>query len=221
MYGFIKEMDNIREMHVRLEDWIQPAYLSQQRIASIKKQFSEAVPFPYVVLKDFFVLKKLKQMNAALQQESFKKLESDLLKFSQTNDLSSSSHPAIKQFYGFLSSPEFRAYMAMLSGFRLSSGLDCMGSLYEDTSFLLPHDDRLESRKIAYMIYCSSSSKHDGGMLCLYDSKKDIPSRIVRRILPVENQFVFFAVSKKSFHGVSEIKRKKRLTMNGWFHGRD
>ncbi len=47
------------------------------------------------------------------------------------------------------------------------------------------------------------------------------PREVVRSISPLFNSMVFFDVTAKSFHQVSEILsvRKTRLSINGWFHG--
>ncbi len=47
------------------------------------------------------------------------------------------------------------------------------------------------------------------------------PIDIEKKLVPVENRFLFFEVSDRSFHQVAEIlaKAKVRLTINGWFHG--
>mgnify|MGYP003342408719 CR=1 FL=1 len=46
---------------------------------------------------------------------------------------------------------------------KLNKKVDLFASLYQDTDFLLPHDDKLESRKIAFIIYLSNLEKKDGG----------------------------------------------------------
>ena len=47
------------------------------------------------------------------------------------------------------------------------------------------------------------------------------PIEIVKSINPTRNSLLFFEVSDRSFHQVSEVfsKSKSRLSINGWFHG--
>ncbi len=47
------------------------------------------------------------------------------------------------------------------------------------------------------------------------------PIKIVKSLTPKRNSFLFFEVSDKSFHQVSEVlsQNKTRFSINGWFHG--
>jgi len=69
------------------------------------------------------------------------------------------------------------------------------------------------------MLYLTTLEKKDGGALGLYDSQKSVATKIVKRIQPRRNSFVFFIVSKKSFHGVEEVLTdKKRVALSGWLY---
>jgi prolyl 3-hydroxylase /prolyl 3,4-dihydroxylase len=73
---------------------------------------------------------------------------------------------------------------------------------------LLCHDDELEGRRIAYILYLVDEdwTSADGGNLDLYsvDERKQ-PDRIVTSLLPVWNSLAFFAVSPTSFHQVYNL----------------
>jgi Rps23 Pro-64 3,4-dihydroxylase Tpa1-like proline 4-hydroxylase len=88
--------------------------------------------------------------------------------------------------------------------------------IYDDTDYLLPHDDRLEGRKIAYVVQVGDNfAKEDGGALQLLEGKK-----VVKSISPSYNAFTIFKVSSKSWHQVQEVlSSKKRVSFAGWFHG--
>ena len=62
-----------------------------------------------------------------------------------------------------------------------------------------------------------------GGALDLFSTNNvNLPEfPVSKKIYPKNNQFVFFKVSKKSFHQVDEVLNfdYPRLTINGWFHG--
>jgi len=78
----------------------------------------------------------------------------------------------------------------------------------------LPHDDRLEGRKIAYVLYLSDLREEDGGSLDMYEDMK-----IVKSIIPKFGDLLLFEVSEKSFHQVAEVLTDaNRLTIAGWFH---
>ena len=70
---------------------------------------------------------------------------------------------------------------------------------------LLCHDDELEGRRIAYILYLVDEdwTSADGGNLDLYtvDERKQ-PDRIVTSLVPVWNSIAFFSVTPTSFHQV-------------------
>jgi prolyl 3-hydroxylase /prolyl 3,4-dihydroxylase len=206
---------------MELSQWLNPEYLKKKNIHHNEKLFLHQKPFPHLELKNFFQEDKAKLILRALQQESFTLKESDLFKFKQTKDLKSTKNNVLRECYNFLSSPEFIKYMASLSSTKLKpNSIDMAGTLYGDTDFLLPHDDRLEERKIAYLYYVSSLEKSDGGQLNLFSSKNNEHLKIEKQIIPAFNTFAFFLVSPESFHSVEEVvSKKQRYALSGWFHG--
>ena len=89
-------------------------------------------------------------------------------------------------------------------------------SRYEDTDFLLCHDDQLEKRALAFILYLTTLQKDQGGALCFYDQKE----RLVKRVIPQANTLVIFQVSERSLHAVEEVIKAERLAIGGWYHGR-
>ncbi|MBI5391326.1 2OG-Fe(II) oxygenase [Candidatus Woesearchaeota archaeon] len=204
-----------------LSSWISPSYLSSTTQKKLAKDFSHAKPFPYLVLPDFLLEEKLTPIRSALLKESFVKKESDLFKLSQTQDIIGTKQQPLKLFRSFLLSKPFLSYMTSLTSFSFSSkAIDLHGSLYQDTDFLLWHDDQLEGRKIAFLLYLSDLKNGDGGTLNLLNSKSGKPTNIATRIIPQSNTFAFFEVSSLSFHEVEEVVVKTdRLALGGWLHG--
>jgi len=97
--------------------------------------------------------------------------------------------------------------------------IDISATLYEDTDFLLCHDDQLEGRKIAYFYYLSSLKKKEGGRLNLLAVDQGKPTAIATSIIPTFNTFACFLVSERSFHEVEEVIRDtQRIAISGWFH---
>ena len=195
-----------------LHDWINPVYL--KNIAGLKKQFASNRPFPHLVLGNFFS-KKINKVADAVLKEKFYEYNSDLFQFQQTDDCKNAKQPAIKAFYKFFSSKEFIQFISQITNIKLKS-IDMSGFIYDDTDYLLPHDDRLAGRKIAYILNLTRNfSKSDGGALQFFKGNK-----VVKSIPPTFNTFTIFKVSPKSLHRVQEItSSKKRLSFGGWFHG--
>lgn len=203
-----------------LEQWVNPKYLDQKNRKSLKSKFIANTPFEHLELTDFFVKQKAAMLLESLSKEQFFEKESDLFKFLQTNDMASTSISLLQEFHALLRSNEFIELMQDLTGLKLKNSIDLAGNIYQDTDFLLCHDDKLEGRKIAFLIYLSDMSPKDGGQLNLFDSKKNLPDKVAKKIVPKFNSFTFFKVSPKSFHSVGEVvSDTQRITFNGWFHG--
>ncbi len=195
-------------------------------LSNYKKKMNPKVnqfqtPFPHLIIPNF-----LKEQNAinllkALKDEPFELKQSDLFTLYQTKDLISSNNPIIKKFRNYLSSKEFTTYLTQITKIKIiPNTIDMAGTIYTDSNYLLPHDDQLEKRKIAYIYYLSTLKKSDGGALAFYNSKHNQPTAIVKRTQPTFNTLILFPVSKKSFHEVEEvITNKQRIAISGWFHG--
>lgn len=176
-------------------------------------------PFKHVLIKDFLDEKDAKKILKELQKEKFELKESDLFRFKQTKDLKFSKREILRGFLESLLDKSFLDLLFEIFGKKLSGKIDAFGSLYENTDYLLPHDDRLEKRKIAYIYYLSDLKNGDGGELLLYNSKNKIPLKIGKKLNPKFNSIILFEVSEKSFHSVSEVlKNNKRYAIAGWFH---
>ena len=199
-----------------LQEWISSGYLQLKKREKLRTTFREHTPFPYLELRGFFREQKIMKVLPALRKEMFIRKEADLFQFSQTQDLVSTKSKILQKFRSFLSSPELVTYLSNLTNTNLKAKeIDMSGTLYQDTDFLLCHDDRLEGRKIAYFVYHSTLDRKDGGRLLLYDQLE----KVAASIIPTFNTFAFFAVSAKSLHVVEEMVRpKQRLAISGWFH---
>ena len=202
---------------------INPKYLEKNKVEELKKTFISNKPFAHLELDNFFTKEFCNNLLEALSKQGFYFKDSDLFKLSQTNDLSSTKNKVLKEAYKFLASKEFIQFMESLTNLKLKSGkIDLAGSLYSDTNYLLCHDDQLEGRKIAFLIYLTDFKESEGGSLNLFSSKKNLPDKVLKKIIPKFNKFAFFEVSDISFHEVEEvIVDKQRLALGGWFHGKD
>lgn len=200
-----------------IDKWVNAKYLKSAK--SLRSTFTKAKPFKNIELKDFFDAEKLVLVVQSLISEKFIEKESDLFKFMQTNDLASSKHTTLLAFREFLCSSSFISFMQDITGLKLKSGIiDIAGTLYRDSDYLLCHDDQLESRKIAFMIYLSDLASKEGGSLDLLSTTY----KPIVKIIPKFNTVAFFEVSPISFHEVSEVLvDKQRLAIGGWFYARD
>ena len=205
----------------QLSSWINRSHLEENKIKEYQKSFSQNQLFSHLQIKKIFVEEKVIVLLSALSQEKFSLKRSDLFTFFQTNDFAGMENKIIQEFRAFLASPEFLEFIEDITGIKLAPNIvDMTASLYQDTHFLLPHDDRLKGRTLAYSYYLSTLQDGEGGALLLYDSEDNKPVKISKKILPELNSFMFFLVSKKSFHEVEEVVGSNcRLAISGWLHG--
>lgn len=203
-----------------LEEWISPVYLANSFPERAKKRFISNKPFSHLVFQQFLRSEKVVALEKALAKEDFHLKDADLFTFFQTNDLVGTKNKVLQDFRAFLSSSAFTSFISKITNIRLvPQKIDLAGSLYTSTHHLLPHDDHLEKRKVAFMLYLTTLKKKDGGALGLYASENGNATKIVKRIQPEKNTFVFFTVSKKSFHEVEEVlSSKKRVALSGWYY---
>ncbi len=192
---------------------------SLYEIRILKSAFLNARPFRHVLVTNF--LASPDSALKALARQKFFRKDSDLFSFSQTQNLLHSTPKELRQLVAMFSSPEFSGFVSAITGKKLRSGsLDLSGAVYNDSDYLLCHDDDLEGRKIAFILYLSPSFKPgDGGELVFYSSRKNHPHQKAASYPPVKNSLMVFEVSKKSWHEIEEVKaKKKRYTIGGWLH---
>ncbi|KAH7970758.1 hypothetical protein HPB49_015324 [Dermacentor silvarum] len=146
----------------------------------------------------------------------------DLYKFHQSDDLQNFDTPYIHAFRKCLEGT-LAPWLRDVTGIPLDGSISLTCSKYSYTDILLCHDDELEGRRIAFILYLTPGwTSEDGGSLDLFDTDSNgQPRDIVRSILPRFNSFAFFEVSPVSFHQVAEVlsEDKVRLSVGGWFHG--
>ncbi|MBI4440912.1 2OG-Fe(II) oxygenase [Candidatus Woesearchaeota archaeon] len=179
----------------------------------------QLTPFPHCFIRNFLDKDTFHAVRNALYHEQFHIVSSDLFSFMQTHDLRTAQSAALQHFVQFISR-DMHKVVASLFRVQTTGWVDAFGSLYRDTDYLLLHDDRLESRQVAFIYYLTTMQPKQGGQLMLYASDaRGMPSRIARTYLPQENSLMLFAVSRRSWHAVSEVVNAKRYAIGGWFHG--
>lgn len=203
-----------------IQNQLNPNLLNENTIYNLSNQFKSAKPFPHIQIKNFLKPKQASALLNSVKNLEFKEKESDLFQFKQTDDLFFSKNKIIKEFNSSCLSWEFFSLIEKITNSNFKGTLDMSATLYESTDFLLPHDDELEGRKIAYILYLSKNFKRkDGGSLIIYNSKNNRPTIISHKISPIFNSLILFEVSKKSFHEVEEnLSKKDRYAIGGWLH---
>ena len=203
------------------EEWVSQELIDQLNITQLQSSFESAKPFPFLCINNLFNEQRIHQIIAKIKDQKFTKKYSDLFSFSQTHDFAASTDPLLIALRQFLLSEAFMNMIESITGFSLKRDvIDLHATLYTD--HLLCHDDQLDKRRIAFMIYLSDLDKKDGGYLELYSEKEGNPHDIAARISPQTNMFLMFEVSDISFHSVAEVvDEKQRYALAGWFHEQD
>jgi len=186
-------------------------------ISVIKHPFSCCV-LENVIEGDNF----LAGLKKELQSLEFICKNNDLYKFRQSCALSSSSGPHIAQLRSLLLD-QIKPWISQVTKIQMGDTVDMFCAQYTHTDTLLCHDDELEGRRVAFILYLTEEwFEEDGGLLELFNTDSDgNPKDVVQKLVPQNNSFAFFEVSPISFHQVSEVlsTTKTRLSVGGWFHG--
>uniref|UniRef100_G3TIM7 Prolyl 3-hydroxylase OGFOD1 n=1 Tax=Loxodonta africana TaxID=9785 RepID=G3TIM7_LOXAF len=201
------------------ETWSRRTPFSHEAIVVDVNPFLHCVIPNFIQSQDF-----LEGLQKELLNLDFHEKYNDLYKFQQSDDLKKRREPHIAALRKVLFE-DFRAWLSDISNIDLESTIDMSCAKYEYTDALLCHDDELEGRRIAFILYLVPPWDMSlGGTLDLYSvdgAEHFQPKQIVKSLIPSWNTLVFFEVSPVSFHQVSEVlsEEKLRLSISGWFHG--
>ncbi|XP_066157201.1 prolyl 3-hydroxylase sudestada1 [Euwallacea fornicatus] len=183
-------------------------------------------PFKVCIVKDLLdntsFLNELREK--FYNEVSFRMRSLDLYEFFQSTDLKHLVDLAepIRAIYEFLKN-DLMTWVSTITGYELTH-ISASCSLYTDSDYLLVHDDLREDRMVAFILYLTDEygwKESDGGSLQLFSKDENgQPCDVVRSIIPVNNQLIFFPVTNESYHQVAEVTslNKYRLSINGWFH---
>ncbi|KAI6226161.1 hypothetical protein M3Y99_01315500 [Aphelenchoides fujianensis] len=198
---------------------------------TIGGQTENSAPFPHLQLKDFLVDgggELAGGLRAELKAAKWSKNENDLNAIWQTRDIGAfdvEKFPQLRAFREFLRT-KGREFLQKITGFKLNDQLALTGSRYDQTDYLSPHDDSLDGRKIAFVLYLTLDWKPEyGGELALYsaDGETNRPTEIAKKLQPTAGSLVIFPVQTNTWHSVLEVTSPdhSRLSLNGWFHADD
>ncbi|XP_059212372.1 prolyl 3-hydroxylase OGFOD1 [Centropristis striata] len=206
----------------QLKEVVKEAW-SQRRACTQGDLELDCVPFPHCVIKNFLSSEVfLENLQKELQELNFNLKSNDLYKFKQSDDLKKRTEPHIAGLRSALFGP-FRSWLGEVLGVPLEPTVDISCARYGYTDVLLCHDDELEGRRVAFILYLVPPWRSsDGGTLDLYSTDSNFqPQSVVKSLVPSLNTLVLFEVSPVSFHQVSEVlsQDRCRLSVSGWFHG--
>jgi len=193
-------------------------------VNKMKEAYTSATPFPHM-LEDLFNDAFLLQLQEEILDETWYPKCNDLYKFLQTNDLVNAKGKALQRLRNeVLLSDTFLNFMETLTSIKLDrENVDLTGSMYLPADRLLCHDDELDTRRIAFVIYLVPDSwgPRNGGALDLFEVDEHMESTtVVKSLMPRFGGMSMFAVTERSYHQVAEVLgRQERLSINGWFHG--
>jgi len=204
-----------------LREWMNEELLSDEWILHASTQYVNATPFSHIQIQGFLREEKINALEEALSNHAFEHKESDLFSLAQTPALETLSDPIIDSWITFLNSPQLRQWLEKITGVATTPGmLDAFGAIYMDTDYLLCHDDQLDDRKVAYILYLTTLSEQEGGALALYTDNKGHPNTAVKTYQPERNALNLFTVTDKSWHEVQEVTADThRVSVGGWFRG--
>ncbi|XP_015521815.2 prolyl 3-hydroxylase OGFOD1 [Neodiprion lecontei] len=191
----------------------------------VKTDRIEIITEPYRICKISDVLAEntfISKLKDELKDVESCRKNMDLYQFEQTKDLANVKSESIVQLYRTFES-DLTDWMRNNTKIDLSGKISISSARYSDTDYLLCHDDNMGDRRIAFILYLSENwTAQDGGSLDIFDTDENgQPNCIVRSLIPEYNSLIFFEVSDKSYHQVSEVVStdKVRISINGWFHG--
>ena len=177
-------------------------------------------PFPHVVVENFLDEDTLDLVIDALAGLEYSFSESDLFSYWASVKLTEIDHPALNILREDLGDKKWRDTVAKAFQVSNLSKIDMAAYVYGLGDFLLPHDDQVENRIIAYSLHLTPDlEENDGGSLDLFEANEQAKSRLVKSIIPKFNSLNMFEVSATSWHQVSEVLTDiQRLTLTGWYH---
>ena len=178
-------------------------------------------PFPHVVVRNFLDPPTLDLAIDALAGLEYDFKESDLFSYWASVELTDVNHPAINILRDDLGDQAWRKKVAESFKVKKLSSIDMAAYVYGLGDFLLPHDDQVEGRIIAYSLHLTPEiTDKMGGALNIFKADKDGKSKLADSLIPEYNSLIMFEVSDRSWHEVNEIVVDiQRLTVTGWYHG--
>lgn len=210
-----------------VEDVIRAELFEDARVEELRAAFQAGSPFKHSVIEALVEPDFLRRVREEMQSLEYFRKRNDLYDFVQTEDLETvrrEHRPLLWKLREVLYSARFRELLARVTGVELSEKTSTFAAVYQDTHHLLCHDDELEGRRVAFILYLVPEDwgAADGGALELFGADENLePAAVEKCIVPAWNSFAFFEVSPVSHHQVAEVlaPTKLRCSISGWFYG--
>lgn len=172
------------------------------------------VPFAHTVVSHFLAQKELCMLKNAYNALKFDYKKTDLFAFYQTAALDIEFLETY--ILDFLNNSQdnykFTTNKEQNNTFAVS--FDIFASYYANDNYLLPHDDTVDDRKIAFCLYLSD---FDTGELLMYNEACD---EEMKRVKVQENLFVMFGI-ENAYHEVNYCSTDGRMAITGWLNWKD
>ncbi|RZF45289.1 hypothetical protein LSTR_LSTR014087 [Laodelphax striatellus] len=165
----------------------------------------------------------IQNLIAELKNFTFVEKVSDLFEFQQSfdfQDLDPSKYPMCVKLHEIFEE-NMKKLAESLFKVELAGAVSMTASKYAYKDFLLCHDDRVEDRGVAFILYLEDWENQYGGTLDFFShDERGCAEDLSFSILPKTNRLVLFSVNDLSHHQVAEILRndRARLAISGWFH---
>ena len=197
--------------------WLTP---QQWNLSSLRAQWAQAKPFPYVLFDDLLSEANQAELLAAFEDEPCELLRDEIFTF-----MASAKSPVTPPLRAFRSALEDRAVLDAICAVtqKNTQRVELRGYAYQPGHYLLPHSDHQQElgRKLAFAYYVKTPSPVVGGELelfsCKYQEQEIIETRSVTILQPSPNRMVLFQVGDESLHQVREVLEGTRLSISGWF----
>ncbi len=188
--------------------------------AALARAWSDARPFPHLVVDDFVPADALDAMMAILDEEGVDPYEGDILSFEATPPAPRTDEMrALRDAFAAALAP----VLARVTGADVTR-VDMRAYAYRPGHYLLPHSDHQDGleRRLAYAYYLPTPEPPTGGELELFAVRREgeelVETTSARVIEPRANRLVVFEVSDRSLHQVREVLAGLRLSLAGWFY---
>lgn len=171
-------------------------------------------PFTHTTVQSFLNPNELKMLQESYDMLTFNYKKTDLFSFYQTSALNIEFLE--KSIIKFLNKNQ-KTYNFTLNQSekgqpsQINVTFDIFASYYTNGSYLLPHDDSIDNRRIAFCLYLNT---YETGELIMYNEECD---KEIKRIKVQENLFVLFGV-EKAYHEVNYCSEDGRRAVTGWLN---
>ena len=187
-----------------------------------KIKFQTNKPFCHIVFSNFFEKNFAEKLRKEVLKQNFFLTENDLYKFFRTCDFKNLNNENLnlKKLENIFFSKKFLEFLKKITDKSISKKKITLHALkLLNTNYLLPHNDKVEKRKLAFVLNLTKNwEEKKGGELVLFSCYKKSPKKIIKKIPPKFNTFTLFEVCEDSFHEILEVEKNlKRVSISGWF----